>query len=207
MDRKGTPNHARCARRSSGPSVHRSIGPPILHQRAIVTQQELKHSSIASRRDGGRMQTGLEGIVYPQLNHVGFVVRDMDDAAREAGSRLGLPGLVRRSTLRFEGALYRGTPISFAADFGYVELGNTSLELIQPIGSGPSPYRDVLDERGDSMHHLAWVIPSIPDRLAEARRGGASVNILLDGRIPGGYGRFMYVEGLVRGALVELLEL
>jgi hypothetical protein len=38
-----------------------------------------------------------------------------------------------------------GTRISFAADFGYVEMGNTSFELIQPIGNDPSPYRDVLD--------------------------------------------------------------
>jgi methylmalonyl-CoA/ethylmalonyl-CoA epimerase len=153
------------------------------------------------------MQTGLEGIVYPKLSHVGIVVGNMDEAGRDITSRLGLPGIVRRATLHFDDALYRGAHVSFAADFGYVEMGNTSIELIQPIGSGPSPYRDVLDERGDSLHHLAYVIPSIDERLRTARQSTAAVSIVLDGQIPGGQGRFVYVQGLVPGALVELLEL
>jgi catechol 2,3-dioxygenase-like lactoylglutathione lyase family enzyme len=152
------------------------------------------------------MPTNLEAIVYPKLSHVGIVVGDMAEVGRDVTSRFGLPGIVRRETLRFADALYRGTRISFAADFGYVELGNTSLELIQPIGSEPSPYRDVLEERGDSVHHLAYVVPSIDQRLFTARQADAPVSILLDGKIPGGQGRFVYVEGLVPGALVELLE-
>jgi methylmalonyl-CoA/ethylmalonyl-CoA epimerase len=155
----------------------------------------------------GSMATGLEGIVYPKLSHVGIIVGNMDAAGRDASARLGLPGIVRRATLHFADALYRGTRISFAADFGYVEMGNTSLELIQPIGSDPSPYRDVLDEHGDSMHHLAYVVPSIEQRLLTARQANAPVSVVLDGQIPGGEGRFVYVEGLLHGALVELLEL
>jgi catechol 2,3-dioxygenase-like lactoylglutathione lyase family enzyme len=152
------------------------------------------------------MPTGLEAIAYPKLNHVGVVVANMDEADRDVTSRFGLAGIVRRATLHFADALYRGTRISFAADFGYVELGNTSLELIQPVGSDPSPYRDVLGERGESLHHLAYVVPSIEERLSTARQADAPVSIVLDGRIPDGQGRFVYVEGLVPGALVELLE-
>jgi catechol 2,3-dioxygenase-like lactoylglutathione lyase family enzyme len=153
------------------------------------------------------MATGLEGIIYPKLSHVGIVVRSLDAAGRDATARLGLAGVVRRATLHFTDALYRGTRISFAADFAYVEMGNTSLELIQPIGRDPSPYRDVLDEHGECMHHLAYVVPSIEQRLLSARQANAAVSVLLDGKIPGGEGRFVYVEGLVHGALVELLEL
>ena len=80
----------------------------------------------------GNMPTGLGAIVYPKLSHVGIVVANIDEADRDATSRLGLPRVVRRETLHFTDALYRGTPISFAAIFGYVEMGNTSLELIQP---------------------------------------------------------------------------
>jgi hypothetical protein len=152
------------------------------------------------------MPTGLEAIVYPNLNHAGIVVADMDVAGRDVAARFGLPGIVRRSTLRFADALYRGTRISFAADFGYLELGNTSLELIQPVGSDPSPYRDVLAERGESLHHLAYVVPSIDQRLLAARQANPSVSVVVDGQIPDGQGRFVYVEGLVHGALVELLE-
>ena len=152
------------------------------------------------------MPTDLEAIVYPKLSHVGIIVKNMDEADRELASRLGLPGIARRATLHFTDALYRATHISFAALFGYVDLGNTFLELIQPIGSAPSPYRDVLDERGECVHHLAYVVPSIEKRLFTARQTGAPLSIMLDGRIPDGQGRFVYVEGLVPGALVELLE-
>jgi hypothetical protein len=153
------------------------------------------------------MPTGLKAIVYPKLSHVGIVVSNMDEADGDNNSRFGLPRVVRRETLHFADAVYRGTRISFAADFGYVEMGNTSLELIQPIGDDPSPYRDVLDDRGDSVHHLAYVVPSIEQHLLAGRQADAPVSIVLDGMIPGGQGRFVYVEGLVHGALVELLEL
>src|SRR4051812_6341754 len=134
------------------------------------------------------MPTGLEAIVYPNLSHVGIVVASMDEADRDVSSRFGLPGIVRRATLHFADALYRGRRISFAADFCYVEMGTPSLELIQPVGSDPSPYRNVLDERGECVHHLAYVIPSIEQRLSTARRAGAPVSIVLDGQLPDGQG-------------------
>ena len=153
------------------------------------------------------MPTGLGAFVYPKLSHVGIVVANMDEADRDVTSRFGLPRVVRRDTLHFTDALYRGTTISFAAVFGYVEMGNTSLELIQPIGNGASPYREVLVERGEALHHIAYVVPSIDQRLRAARQANAPVSVVLDGKIPGGQGRFVYVDGLVHGALVELLEL
>jgi len=153
------------------------------------------------------MPAGLGANVYPQLSHVGIVVANMDEADRDAAARFGLPHLVRRATLQFPDTLYRGTRVSFAAIFAYVELGNTSFELIQPIGSDVSPYRDVLVERGESLHHVAYVVPSIEQRLAAARQAGAPASIVVDGKIPDGQGRFVYVEGLLHGALVELLEL
>jgi hypothetical protein len=152
------------------------------------------------------MPTHLEAIAYPKLNHVGFVVENMEAVGRGITLHFGLPAVVRRETLHFSGALYRDTRVSFAADFGYVELGNTSLELIQPVGSGPSPYRDVLQERGETMHHLAYVVGSIDERLLMAWEAGAALTIAVDGLIPDGRGRFVYVEGLVPGALIELLE-
>ena len=153
------------------------------------------------------MPTGLEAIVYPKLSHVGIIVGNMDEADRELAARFGLPRVVRRATLYFEDAMYRGARISFGADFGYVEMGNTSLELIQPIGNEASPYREIVDQRGASVHHLAYVVPSIEQRLFTARAAGAPVSLVLDGKIPDGQGRFVYVEGLIPGTLVELLEL
>ena len=37
---------------------------------------------------------------YPNLNHVGIVVRDIDQAWRDNSNRFGLSAVVRRFTLR-----------------------------------------------------------------------------------------------------------
>src|SRR3712207_675134 len=100
---------------------------------------------------------------YPNLNHVGVVVRDIDQAERDNSNRFGLSAIARRFTLHIENALYQGKTVSFSAEFGFVELGNTMLELIQPLGNDLSPYLDALQERGGgaNTHHLEpiWCHP------------------------------------------------
>jgi methylmalonyl-CoA/ethylmalonyl-CoA epimerase len=145
---------------------------------------------------------------YPNLNHVGVVVRDIDQAARDNSNRFGLSAIARRFTLHIENALYRGKTISFSAEFGFIELGNTMLELIQPLGKDPSPYLDALQERGgeENIHHLAYLVPSIDEHLEMARKSNTPLSALFDAKLPDWMGRYVYVEGLVHGVLVELME-
>jgi catechol 2,3-dioxygenase-like lactoylglutathione lyase family enzyme len=146
---------------------------------------------------------------YPNLNHVGIVVRDIDQAWRDNSNRFGLSAVIRRFTLRIENALYQGKTVNFSAEFGFIELGNTMLELIQPLGNDPSsPYLDALKERGgeENMHHLAYLVPSIDEQLEMARKSNAPLSVLLDAKLPGGMGRYVYVDGLVHGVLIELVE-
>jgi glyoxalase/bleomycin resistance protein/dioxygenase superfamily protein len=145
-------------------------------------------------------------LVYPNLHHVGVVVRDMDEAAKDDAVRFGLSHIVRRCTMHVDGALYRGRRVSYSAEVGFVELGNLAIEVIQPIGNDASPYRDALAERGETTHHLAFVVPSIERHLEMARTVNAPVSVVLDAPLPGGRGRFTYVAGLVHGALIELIE-
>jgi methylmalonyl-CoA/ethylmalonyl-CoA epimerase len=145
--------------------------------------------------------------MYPKLHHVGIVVRDIDRAGSDNSAYFGLGDLVGRFTMQTDNALYRGKRVSYGAEFGFIELGNTLLELIQPVGSDPSPYFDALSEHGEMTHHLAYVVPSINEHLDTARKAGASPSILLEDDLPKGDGRFAYVEGLVHGVLVELIEL
>jgi hypothetical protein len=44
---------------------------------------------------------------YPNLNHVGVVVRDIDLAERDNSNRFGLSTIARRFTLHIENALYQ----------------------------------------------------------------------------------------------------
>jgi hypothetical protein len=143
---------------------------------------------------------------YPNLNHVGTVVRDIDQAGRDNSSQFGLSPIARRFKLRIENALYRGKTVTFSAEFGFVELGNTMLELIQPLGNDPSPYLDALQERGDNTHHLAYLVPSIDEHLEMARKSNAPLSVLFDAKLPDWMGRYVYIDGLVHGVLIELME-
>jgi hypothetical protein len=140
------------------------------------------------------------------LHHVGVIVRDMDAAARDNVARCGLGSLVRRSTMRFDNALYRGERITYSAEFAFHDLGNTAIELIQPIGNDRSPYLDALNESGECTHHLACFVPSIDAHLDAARRSNPALSVLVESATPDGRIRFVYVEGLVRGVLMELME-
>ena len=144
--------------------------------------------------------------MYPNLHHVGIIVSDIDRAGSENSAFFGLGDLVGRFTLRTDNALYRGKRVSYAAEFGFIELGNTLLELIQPIGNDPSPYFDALSEHGETTHHLAYVVPAIEEHIGIALKAGASPSILLEDDLPNGNGRFAYVEGVVHGVLIELIE-
>jgi Glyoxalase/Bleomycin resistance protein/Dioxygenase superfamily len=146
---------------------------------------------------------------YPSLNHVGVVVRDIDQAGRDNSNRFGLSAIARRFTLHIENALYQGKTVTFSAEFGFTELGNTMLELIQPLGNDPSPYLDALQETGgggENTHHLAYLVPSIDEHLDMARKSNAPLSVLFDAKLPDWMGRYVYVDGLVHGVLIELME-
>jgi hypothetical protein len=145
---------------------------------------------------------------YPNLNHVGTVVRDIDQAGRDNSKYFGLSPIATRFKLRIENALYRGKTVTFSAEFGFVELGNTMLELIQPLGNDPSPYLDALQERGggENTHHLAYLVPSIDEHLEMARESNAPLSVLFDAKLPDLMGRYVYIDGLVHGVLIELME-
>jgi catechol 2,3-dioxygenase-like lactoylglutathione lyase family enzyme len=146
---------------------------------------------------------------YPNLNHVGVVVRDIDQAERDNSNRFGLSAIARRFTLHIENALYLGKTVTFSAEFGFVELGNAMLESIQPLGNDPSPYLDALQERGgegENTHHLAYLVPSIDEHLEMGRKSNAPPSVLFDAKLPDWMGRYVYVDGLVQGVLIELME-
>lgn len=144
---------------------------------------------------------------YPSVHHIGIVVADMDGADRYVREKLGLAGLVRRTRLDLTGVLYLGQEVSYSAEFAFAVHEGSELEFIQPIGDTISPYRVALDERGEHMHHLAYMVPSVTERLNAAQQAGADVEILLDASLPGGVGRFVYANGLLPGVLVELIEI
>ena len=138
----------------------------------------------------------------PPLDHIGYVVPDVAEAVTELQSLHGLRDSRGTFDARWEDALLRQDRVCFGARYHFLTLGTTDLEVIAPIGDDPSPYREFLGAGGLGMHHLAFVVPSIDEHLA-ARSG---LNVVLDARLQPD-GRFVYVEGVLAGVLVELIQM
>lgn len=93
--------------------------------------------------------------------HIAFVVKDLDKVADTWAKLLGIerpriwniPGPEVAPVLTFgRPELYRDCRISV------IQLENITLELTQP-GEEPSPWKSFLEEHGEGMMHMAFLVP------------------------------------------------
>ena len=97
---------------------------------------------------------------------------------------------------------YNGKPSNARAKLAFFHLGQIDLELIEPVGK-PSTWQDQLDEHGDSLHHIAFEIVGMSDKVAQLEAKG--LPMVQRGEYPGG--RYAYINGKAQlGVILELLE-
>ena len=135
---------------------------------------------------------------------VGIIVDDIEAKAQAWASLLGLPVPQVRITDPLETAQtrYRGQPTRARAKLAFLNLGQVSLELIEPVGE-PSTWKDQLDQHGNSIHHIAFVIQGMKEKARVL--DGQGIPLVQQGEYTGG--RYAYFDGVERlGAILELLE-
>jgi methylmalonyl-CoA/ethylmalonyl-CoA epimerase len=142
-----------------------------------------------------------------ELFHIGWVVRDCAAAQEELSARLGAgPFLSMGDASAFDQTLVHGKPVPFSLKIAFGQLGGVLLELLEPLDDR-SPHAEFLAERGEGMHHLAYVVPDLDDQLAEIRAADPAAHLLVDGTGPGNPFRWAYVDGgNAHGTVIELWE-
>ncbi len=138
------------------------------------------------------------------LVQVGIIVADIEAKARAWAEVLGLPVPPIRVTDPVEVACteYCGRPTPARARLAFLDAGQVQLELIEPIGE-PSTWRDQLNQHGASLHHIAFHIKGMKDRVAYLEAKG--IPLVQRGEYTGG--RYAYFDGVAQlGAVLELLE-
>jgi catechol 2,3-dioxygenase-like lactoylglutathione lyase family enzyme len=95
------------------------------------------------------------------LCHVAIIVKDIEQAVEHWSELLGLPkakifNLPPSSDVPAftDGALGDYTDVKLAS----FQLENCVIELAQP-GKNPSPWKDILDKRGEGVQHLSFIVP------------------------------------------------
>ena len=158
---------------------------------------------------GGRASAGdgrPDGSGLPDLHHIGLVVADRDKALAGVESAFGF-GRARKFDLKSPTARVSNGVVGFNLRVGFVWMGNTLLEFLEPVDDR-SPHAAWLRDRGEGMHHLGYLVRSIDHELdaIAAARGGARPPLLVqgDGTEPV---RWVYLDGEVaNGAVIELIE-
>jgi catechol 2,3-dioxygenase-like lactoylglutathione lyase family enzyme len=133
---------------------------------------------------------------------IALVVRDI---ARTAGAYAELFGMdvpeIRETAAEdVTGVRYRGRPTPGRARLAFFRMGSLSLELIEPV-DGPSVWQEFLDEKGEGVHHIAFVVEGIGGEIAKLEARGMPV--VQRGQYAGG--RYAYVD--TTAALKVMLEL
>ncbi|MDI7274643.1 MAG: VOC family protein [Anaerolineae bacterium] len=145
-----------------------------------------------------------EGLGSTTVVQIGIVVRDIEEKARAWAELLGLPvpQIVVTDPPEKAHTEHRGRPTAARARLAFFQAGQVSIELIEPLGS-PSTWQEQLEQHGDSLHHVAFVIKGMAERAAYLQALG--IPLVQRGEYTGG--RYAYFDGVDRlGTVLELLE-
>lgn len=127
-----------------------------------------------------------------RVDHISFVVEDLDAALEFYVDTLGLPVIKR------EDSELHGVKAAF------LRAGDVMVEIIEPLSEGP--LMDFLRKRGPGFHHLAFEVPDLPEALRIVTDAGYRV---IDGKpkpgIEGGRISFLHPKDTF-GAMTELCD-
>ena len=139
------------------------------------------------------------------IAQVAIITSDIEAKARAWAALLGVPvPEIRTTGPESETQIrYQGEPTPARARLAFFKLGpQVSLELIEPTDR-PSTWGDQLDQHGDSLHHIAFRIKGMGEKLAALNE--MDIPLVQKGEYKGG--RYAYVDGVkTLGATLELLE-
>lgn len=144
-----------------------------------------------------------QGIGTNIVTQIAIVVKDIDKTSEAWSKVFGLP---KPEPIIAGGpeanAVYRGQPTNAQAKLAFFDLGQVSLELIEPLG-GDSVWQEVLDQKGEGVHHIAFQIKGtdqVTSYLAEH-----DIPIIQQGEYTGGMYTYVDSEPVLR-VVLELLE-
>jgi methylmalonyl-CoA/ethylmalonyl-CoA epimerase len=142
-----------------------------------------------------------------KIVQIAIVVRDVEKYAKSYAEFFGVevPEIIISETEDKAKTRYHGRPTKARVKQAFFRFDNTRIELLEPVG-GPSTWKDFLDSNGEGVHHIAFEVKGMDDRIVEMRDRG--INLIQQGRwttYTGG--RYAYFDSNERLAVIlELLE-
>ncbi|MET3574823.1 methylmalonyl-CoA epimerase [Bhargavaea ullalensis] len=128
-----------------------------------------------------------------RVDHIGIAVKSISETLPYYTDTLGIP------LIGMEDVPSQGLKVAF------LDAGNIKLELLEPV-SEDSAVAKFLEKRGEGVHHIAFGVTDIQERMDELKAHG--VRLLSDEPRPGAGGAqvaFMHPKSSY-GVLYELCD-
>ncbi|KPK91298.1 MAG: hypothetical protein AMJ94_07465 [Deltaproteobacteria bacterium SM23_61] len=139
---------------------------------------------------------------FSSLHHIAIVLRNMDEAIKFYTS-IGIGPFEDYPPLKEYIELDVPDKVGFHnLKIKVVQIGPIQIQLIQP-GEGKSPYKDFLEEKGEGVYHLGFVVDDVDDSEAELKKMG--LKVLSSGRREDGSG-FSYLDTAEKAGVVLLVR-
>ena len=149
------------------------------------------------------MEKGILGTKI--VTQIGFVVNDIEKTSQAFADFLGVekPQWSLTDTIDKTHGEFNGQPCPARAKLAFFHVGETlDIELIEPDET-PSVWRNVLNEKGEGVHHIAFVVNGMKEKIFALESNG--MKLLQRGEYTGG--RYAYIDCVDQlKTIVELLE-
>ena len=149
------------------------------------------------------MEKGILGTKI--VTQIGFVVNDIEKTSQAFADFLGVekPQWSLTDTIDKTHGEFNGQPCPARAKHAFFHVGeNLDIELIEPDET-PSVWRNVLNEKGEGVHHIAFVVNGMKEKILALEGNG--MKLLQRGEYTGG--RYAYIDCVDQlKTIVELLE-
>lgn len=137
---------------------------------------------------------------------IAIVVHDLDAAADAYCSLLGVekPNVLKEGKPEVTRVVYRGQPTEAKCRFLFIKTPLIEIELIEP-GDSPSTWREHLDTKGEGVHHIAFLVKNLDEKVAELEAMGYP--LIQKGYFFTGNGKYAYMDTVSDyHVIIELLE-
>lgn len=133
-------------------------------------------------------------------HHIGVVVKDIDETTKFLSSMFGLGPWDISEYVPAKDEVIVGEP--FRLKIAFAKLGETSLELLQPV-EGDSIWAQALKTHGEGVHHICFGVSNWDEVVTKTQEQGGR---MVAGGIVWGTTHWCYFDTNPGGIIVEFIE-
>ena len=101
-------------------------------------------------------------VIVKKVDHIGIAVKNLDETIPYYTETLGL------KVLKIEEVASESVRVAF------IDAGNVKLELLEPM-SEQSAIHSFIEKKGEGIHHIAFGVEGIEERMNELREKGIRI--------------------------------